>query len=560
MTRLAMRPKHPIFDTNAPEKQHTSSTNAPAMRLACSANAPATRPTCSADAPGLRRQCGSGTAVGRRPCRALAALALLAAVSLAAVPPGTARAAEIADIAPADTLLYVEITRPAELWASLQKTEIRKAVRSSFAAELVLNFVAATAGVLCQSLTDRTLGQVVERYDPRIGLVFCPPDPAEPSDSPQPAVVIRASEHHEELQSLLRDRAGKTLTARFPRVTVAADRIGEHDVTNIAFSPKRIWTLAFPDQCVVYGRQRAVRRMLTSKAHLGGNAKYAQARKDISPPAGAHVFCYSETTQPAGIGAITCKTGSVMSAVLEIDTTVAGPALVRDRIILSGNVETPPPGPLQACRIGSVFPAGPWLVNQISFASPAEAATHLRIATHKNKAFEDALNGTGFVALAAAPDNLLDVIFAAEIVQAATARAALKSLGFNNEGNTWRKDDAIAIVKNGCVYVGRSAVMKPLLERLTAAEPKMIHEKPDYSERLAMLAGESHGYSVMTAEFLLGPGCFEEFKQFHEVLAKLSPSVAGARKTDKGIEVRSVSPCGYGIWLVTANLSATPGE
>ena len=492
-----------------------------------------------------------------RPRAILAAKVCAAVLCLTTVLRGSAPAADIADVTPADTLLYVEITRPAELWASLQNTELRQAVKASFAAELVLCFFSATADVLCQSLTDRGLGQAAEQYDPTIGLVFCPPDPADPSDDPEIVTVLRAAANSKELQTLLADRVEKTLTARFPRVKITTDRIGDHLVKHVAFSPKRVWTLAFPGDAIIYGRRRAVRWMLTSEAYLGNSAKYAQARKNISLPAGAHVFCYSETTQPAGMGALTCKAGTVMSGVLEIDVPAAGPALVRDRILLSGNIVTPRPGPARACLIGSVFPAGPWLANQISFASPTEAARYLKIPKGPNEPLGGALATTGFVALTTGSDGLLNFIFAAEVARPARLEAALESIGFKKQGNAWQNDTDSAVLKNGCLYIGRSAVMEPLLERLTAAEPKMISDQAGFRKLLAMLPAKSHGYSVMTAEFLLGPGCLKVFEPFRDVLMTLSPSIASATQTDKGIEITSVSPCGYGIWLVSANLAAT---
>jgi len=465
-----------------------------------------------------------------------------------------APAGSIADVTPADTLLYAEIAQPAGLWASVQETELRDAVKSSFAAELILSFVSSTADLFCKTLTDRSIGEAVERYGITIGVVSAP---AAPSADPDIIVILQASSHTEELKRLLAGRVEKTLKARFPEVEITQAKIGEEDVIHIAFSRKRVWTLAFTGSCVAYGRRRAANWLLTGGARLAERPNYKAALEKVKRPAGPHIFCYAETTGAASKFARFYGEGTVMSGVLEVRGQ-APRRLVHDRILLSGNVQPPRLGPAQPCRIGAVFPRGPWLVNQISFASGGDMRGYLPIRRHARAggaAFGRAFTGLGFLALTVETKNWLGVIAAAEVAERDAVEAWLQASGFKNQAGAWCKDQSTAVINNGYFYIGRAPVMVPLIRSLTSEKGAMLEDQGDYAGRLKALPGKAHGYSVMTSQFLLGPGCDKELLKFHEVLTGLSPSLARAENTADGIEITSVSPCGYGIWLVSINLA-----
>lgn len=468
--------------------------------------------------------------------------------------------AEIADLTPDNALLYVEISRPAELWAALQNTELRQTIRSSFATEFVLSFVSATSDLFCKTLTDRSLGEAFDRYGITAGIISAPPDPVDPTGDPELVMILHASAHAKELQDLLASRVGNTLKARFPQVEVTDAQVGEHQVKRIAFSHKRVWALAFPGNCVAYGNPRAIDWMLTGTKRLGASPRFHAARKRIDLPNGPHVFCYSEATEAAAKQALFYGPGTVMSAVLEIEARENGPSLVRDRIVLSDNVKPPPLGGARECMIGSAFPRGPWLVNQVSFASGADMLDYFsmaRTAKAPNNTLDRAFTGMGFLAATAETANWAGIVFAAEVAEDAAAREWLKSTGFKKNGDLWQRARTTAVIRNGYFYLGRTALMEPLIERMAASEMKMIEDESGYGDRLKMLPGKGHAFSAMTAEFLLGPGCAKELQQFKGILKRLAPFVARAENTDKGIEITSVSPCGYGIWLVSLNLSAT---
>ncbi len=475
--------------------------------------------------------------------------------------------AEIADITPADTLLYVEISQPAKLWASLQNTEVRQAVRASFIAELALRFFSGTADLLCKSLIDRSLGEAVQRYDFKVGIVFSPPFPKEPSDEaksdppemsdPKSVVILQPLANAGELQKLMADGVEKTLKERFPHVEITAGRVGRYDVKHIAFSRKRVWTLAFPGDLIVYGRRRAVSWMFAAEDTLGGSGKYRSAREAAKPPAGAHIFCYAEVTQQAGEKAKFYKPGTAMAGVLELDGK-----LVRDRIVLSGVGNPPRPGPKQPCKIGQLFPPGPWLINQVSLGSSVEMMRFLRVVNKDrevHKLLRGALTGAGFIALTGNPKEH-GPIFAAEIADGRALEQWFQSRKFVKRGSTWRGERSLATISDGYLYIGATEIMELFLKRVAAAEAGMLQDDPLYRGRLSTLGQESHGYSLMTPEYLLLPGNAKGFEKFRAVFNGLSISCASAEIKDNAIEIRSVSPCGYGIWLVSANMAAAKAE
>ena len=459
-------------------------------------------------------------------------------------------------IAPADTLLYAELTRPAEFWAALQKTQLRQAVRESLLSEFLLNFTGATADLLCSSLTGRNLGQAAEHYDFTVAAVFAPPPPGQLGENPDVVILLAAKSNAQELQRLLAERIRRTLTARFPDVEIAEGRIAGQAVTDIAFSPRRVWTLAFPNNLVAYGRRGAVEWLLTSRRHLVDDPKYFAARKYVQPPDAPRIFCYAEVTQAAGEGAIFYAPGTAMAGILTID----GP-LVHDRLLLMGGVELPRLAQPATPGIGSAFPAGPWQAIQVSFASGSEMLKWFGNSKFPAGRQADAAF-TGLAWLALTGDNdIFGTVLAAEVADNAAAERRLTELDFEKKGPVWHGGEYIAIVSGGRLYLGRRGVMTRLVHKLTTrpAGPTLA-DTPGVDARLRQLPPESHGYSMMNGDFLMTAGGEETFKRFERVLLALPPFAASAQVIDNAIEVKSISPAGYGIWLTAANISAALEE
>jgi len=485
-----------------------------------------------------------------------AVLAIVVAAGAHAAEARSAPEGGVASVAPADTLLYVELNRPAEFWAALQKTDLRRAVRASLLAEFALNFTGATADLLCSSLTGRSMGDAAEHYDFTVGAVFAPPPPGGRCKNPDVVMLLEPRANADELQRLLAECLRQTLTARFPDVQIAEGRIAGHAVTDIAFSPKRVWTLAFPNKLVVYGRRRAVEWLLTSRRPLTADPRFAAARNSLAPE-GPGIFCYAEVTDDAGQGAIFYGPGTTMTGVL----TIEGP-LVRDRLVLSGNIEPPRLGEPAPCSIGAVFPPGPWLVTQVSFASGAEMLRWVgNPILPSGRQADAALTGLAWLAITGDEKNI-GTVLAAQIADRASIERRLAAIGFAKDGPAWRGPATTALISGNRLYIGRRRVMAPLVRGLTAkpnapgARAATLGATPGFARRLGQLPGTSPCYSIMTGSFLTTAGGEESFKQFERVLHELPLSAASARLTDNGIEITSVSPAGYGIWLTAANISA----
>ena len=492
--------------------------------------------------------------LGSPPKPGFLAVALLLSASLALIP--CAQAAEppaepaapvtAAEVAPDDSLLYVEIAKPAELWAALQKTELRRAVQASFLAEVIVAFTGNLANLLCQALTDRPLGEATTRYGLRPAIVFSPVRQADGSDDPAFVVVLQAASNGAELAKLLAERVEPTLKARFPDIAVEKEQVRGHDVTTIRFSPKSEWSLAAAGDRIMVGQRPAVKWMLESTRFLGRSAAYRAARERLKLPGSPHVFCYcvlSEDVAPTYL----YGPGSVLAGVLEM--TRPSPAdgrQVADRILISGKANLPPVGPRRPFAIGKVFPQGAWFVNQVSLASGAAVAEFLGMdaAGTRAKLAGRAFSGTCFPAVNGAGESIV----AAEAADAGAVVELLEQLRFAKEGDVWLRDPTAAAVKDGFVYIGKARALRGLLADLakgTLAAP----------EGLKLLPETAHGFSLMTPGYL--KACLADgYKEFEGLAAELSPSVAAAEVTADGIDIRSVSPHGYGLWLVSMNIEA----
>jgi len=64
----------------------------------------------------------------------------------------------------------------------------------------------------------------------------------------------------------------------------------------------------------------------------------------------------------------------------------------------------------------------------------------------------------------------------------------------------------------------------------------------------------------MTADFLKSMPWATEFEFIRPAAAGLPPAYAHAEKTNDGLVITSISPCGYGIWLVSANVESARND
>ena len=484
------------------------------------------------------------------------ASALLPAFWAAAQDGGPDPTAEIASIVPRDTLLYVEIPKPAELWAELQATELRQAVRSSFYAELAVNFAAATADLLSKSLTDRSLGEVASRYKPEAAIAFCPRPPAGSKD-PCWVAILAARENTAELHNLLNEHVDAALAARFPKLKVTTEKIAGRDVKLFTFSKKCVWGLAFVGDHVVFGQRPAVAWLLGSRRFIGGDTSFEAARAKLIPADRASIFCYTQITAAAGEDSYIYGTGTRIAGVLEVDGK-----FIRDEALLTGNLRLPAVGGKQPCRITAAFPQGCFLVNQISFASGSEMLGFFGIAEDMpaGEPVDKVFTGTGFVAGTAGPDGP-GVILAAELAKPDGVAPLLEKMGFRKEEGglesaVWRRAAIKAAVKGNFIYVARQEEINDLMKKLSAAPGAKIEYSPEFTQALKRLPETAHGHSHMSAQFMGKMACIGAMTHIEPVFAKLSPSVARACSTAEGVSIWSVSPCGYGIWLVSANIEA----
>jgi len=469
-------------------------------------------------------------------------------------------AADIAEAVPADSLLYAEVGKPAELWSALQNTELRQAIRSSLVTEFILNFTASTADLFSQSLVNRPLSEAVGRYGLSFGVAF---RPGRPGSMPPYAVILEASENAAELRELLLKNIENTLTARFPNVRVSRERIAGSDVRTFAFSPKRVWCLAVCKERVIFGGRPAVTWMLKGGDSLASKPGFRAIRADAIAlsrktfPAGPAIFCYSEISEAAGRGSFLYAQGTQIAGALNVDG-----ALIRDVSLLRGPLTIPELGDPKPCTIASAFPRGPFIIHQVSFASdggllrflPMEAADAVR---REGRDADDGLagvfTGTGFVAISV--DGRGPVV-AAEVADPSRLDAFLKRLGLTRNGERWASPSTTAMTNGHYVYLGAAADVNAIIRALRAPNPGGLDGRQDLALMLKLLPKLGQGYSLMTPDFLKRIPWAAEFEFIRPAAAGLSPACAQAEKTGDGLVITSVSPCGYGIWLVSANVDA----
>ena len=476
---------------------------------------------------------------------------------------------------PADSLLYIEVGKPAEQWTAMQKTELRHAVRSSLVTEFILNFTATTADLFSRSLVNRSLGEAAERYGFSFGVAFAPVQPGATSAY---AVILEASANGAELRELLLKNAGNALTARFPDVRVTREQIAGSDVRTFAFSPRHVWCLAACKDRVIFGGRPAVTWILEGGNPLAGKPGFRAIRADAvalsrkTHPAGPGIFCYAEISEAAGCGSFLYARGTRIAGALNVDG-----ALIRDVTLLRGPFTIPALGEPRPCSIAAAFPPGPFIIHQVSFAADVDvlqllpAADPLRDAPcgvrpprspatgTSLQADGDAIGGiftgTGFLAISAEANG---PVVAAEVADASRLDAFLERLGLHKNGEAWASPRMAAAVNGRHVYLGAKADVDDVLRRLRAPNAARLDDQQNLIQKLLPKAG--HGYSLMTADFLKHIPWATEFEFIKPAAAGLPPAYAHAEKTNDGLVITSISPCGYGIWLVSANVESARND
>ena len=247
---------------------------------------------------------------------------------------GLAAAGGLAEVTPDDALMYVEVNKPAELWAALQQTELRDAIRTSFYAELYVNFTGATADLLAKSLTNMSTTEALSQYGLEFVVAFSPKR-AHPKTR-EFVVIVRPTENTTEFQTLIRERAEQTFASRFPEVKVSTERVGDRDVKQFAVSKRVSFSLALADTDVVFGHERAVRWFLEAKTFLSDKEGYREMRRRAHVPDTPNVFCYAEVTKAAGEDAHLYAPGTKVASVLEVEGK-----LIKDRTVVSDNLKLP---------------------------------------------------------------------------------------------------------------------------------------------------------------------------------------------------------------------------
>ena len=458
-----------------------------------------------------------------------------------------AQASGLAEVTPDDALLFVEVTRPAELWNALQGSELRQAIRTSFYADLLVNFTAATTNVIARSLTDRSAGEVMERYGLEIGIAFSPRK--EKTKQLGYVVLLEPVRHTTEFQNLIRERIDQTFKARFPAIRISTDTVGDREIKRFILSKRQSWSLAFLDNHVVFGHDAAIRWILEGKTFLSDKEGYRESRRRVHVPDEPNIFCYAEVTEAAGRNALLYGAGTRIAAVLEVEGQ-----MIRDKAIVSGNLKLPELGKAQGCKIGSAFPQGPYMVTQVSFASGSQMLQYFGVLTASeatNQSVDGIFTGTGFIATS--PEFPKSSVIAAELVRAESAEILLKKLGFGRERKAWRMSNLKALVKDNILYLGRDSDIEALDDQFRSTNSLKLDGVPAVNQQLKDLP-EAHGHSYMAPAFLKRFARSANLRQFEIVLERLSPAVARAEKTRKGVVIDSVSSHGYGIWLATVNL------
>ena len=478
--------------------------------------------------------------------------------------------ADIAEVVPADSLLYIEVAKPADLWAALQKTELRQAVKSSLVTEFILNFTASTADLFSRSLVNRPLSEAAERYGFSLAVAFAP---VQPGGAPAYAVILEATQNAAELRELLLKNAGNTLTARFPDVRVTRERIAGSGVQSFAFSPKHVWCLAVCRERVIFGGRTAVTWMLKAArastrfapaggASLASRPAFRAIRADAiglsrkTHPAGPGVFGYAEISEAAGLGSIIYARGTQIAGALDVDG-----ALIRDVTLLRGPLSIPQLGKPGPCSISAAFPPGPYIIHQVSFASDADVLQFMPVAALPDLQADDdsirgVFSGIGFVAESPQANG---PVIAAEIADASRLGAFMERLGLLKNGDGWASPLMAAELNGRYVYLGAAADVDGVIRRLRAPNAAKLDDRQNLIAKLLPKTG--HGYSLMTSDFLKSIPWAVEFEFIKPAAAGLPPACAHALKTDDGLVITSISPCGYAIWLVSANVAcARNGE